>query len=110
MKTFFSSYASPNFENNTNLIISSGCLITVALCVFRCERREDILRRRGKLFIAYKGTVLKQFFRVPRSCLKNVACYECVKKLHWERFSGIVQVTENSMKLGCCRIGLKPYV
>ena len=98
-ETNFSSYTSPNFEKNTNLI-SSGCLITVALCVFRCERRENILRRRGKLCIAYKGTVLKQFFMVPRSRLKNVACCESVKKLHWERFSGIVQVTEN------CEIGL----
>jgi hypothetical protein len=58
------------------------------------------LLHRSKLWLAYKGTVLKQFFRVPRSCLKNVACYESVKNLHWERFSGIVQVTEN------CEIGL----
>ena len=29
--------------------------------------------------MAHKGNVLKQLFRVPKSYLKNVACYESVK-------------------------------
>jgi hypothetical protein len=80
-ETSYSSYACPGFKNKVNFLISSGCLITMVTCVSRRERREDILRHRGKLWIAYEGTVLKQFFRVPRSCFKNAACYVSVKKL-----------------------------